>query len=70
MPEQLPTQLSSMFRGGVDEDLVSLVAFHPRFARWHALDPSVTEGTQVTSHYEAGRCSWVGRGFVGYIRAA
>ncbi|CAE7319011.1 Dynlt1 [Symbiodinium natans] len=34
------------------EDLVSLVAFHPRFARWHALDPSVTEGTQVTSHYE------------------
>ncbi|CAE7396047.1 Dynlt1 [Symbiodinium sp. CCMP2456] len=34
------------------EDLVSLVAFHPRFARWHTLASSVTPGAQVCSHYE------------------
>ena len=41
------------------QELVSLVAFHPRFARWHTLAASVTEGTQVSSHYEAHVREWM-----------
>mmetsp|Transcript_103215 Transcript_103215/g.291453 ORF Transcript_103215/g.291453 Transcript_103215/m.291453 type:complete len:309 (-) Transcript_103215:53-979(-) len=34
------------------DDIVSLVAFHPHFARWHALAPSTCIGSRVLAHYE------------------